>query len=257
MERLRRQSTGIKTDGLRKWGMVFLALGALGRSVLQNGILGMNEATSQELLDLLMNSSNAMAMATVALVLQFVEACATPLFCYLLVEGFQHTLDFKGYLIRVAAVALISEIPYNLAMSGELFDLSSRNPVFGMVLCLVLLYLYSRYAERSFVNVLIKLCVTVAAVIWAVMLNIEAGICCVIIVAALWLSRRKPAFRNIMGCTATIVCTLFSMYYLAAPMSFLIIHFYNGEKGEGNRTVNYLLYPVILLVIGVAGLILF
>ena len=40
---------------------------------------------------------------------------------------------------------------------------------------------------------------------------------------------------------------------MAAPMGFLAIHFYNGEKGEENRLVNYLAYPVILLAVGLAG----
>ena len=44
---------------------------------------------------------------------------------------------------------------------------------------------------------------------------------------------------------------------LAAAMGFLAIHFYNGEPGEGNRVVNYLFYPVCLLVIGLAAMYVF
>ena len=36
-------------------------------------------------------------------------------------------------------------------------------------------------------------------------------------------------------------------------MGFLAIHFYNGEKGESSRLVNYLFYPVTLLAIGLAA----
>ena len=36
-------------------------------------------------------------------------------------------------------------------------------------------------------------------------------------------------------------------YIASAPVSFLILHFYNEEPGEGNRWVNYLAYPVILI----------
>ena len=33
-------------------------------------------------------------------------------------------------------------------------------------------------------------------------------------------------------------------------IGFLAIHFYNGEEGNSSRLVNYLFYPVTLLVIG-------
>ena len=62
--------------------------------------------------------------------------------------------------------------------------------------------------------------------------------------------------RSMAGAAASILCCLFSMFFLAAPMGFLAIHFYNGEKGADNRWVNYLAYPVLLLMIGMAGAIL-
>ena len=40
---------------------------------------------------------------------------------------------------------------------------------------------------------------------------------------------------------------LISPLYALAPLAFLAIHFYNGEKGTGNMIVNYAAYPVLLL----------
>ena len=77
-------------------------------------------------------------LATIALVCQAVSTCAVPIFAFLLVEGFLHTSDWKRYLTRVSLMALAAEIPYNLAMSSKLIDLSSRNPAFGLVLSFVL-----------------------------------------------------------------------------------------------------------------------
>lgn len=258
MERLRRKErTGLTTDGLRNWGFLFLGLGIFGRGLLQNGMLGMAGENNMDLLLSMMDSSEGMIAATVAVVCQFLESCAAPIFCFLLVEGFLHTSDFSGYMKRVVGLALITEIPYNLAMSGKLLDLGSRNPVFAMVLCLVLLYFYNRYSAKSFVNVLIKLVVTLAAFVWGGMLSIDGASCCVLITAVLWGFRSRPTFRTIMACSATILCSVFSLFYLVAPMSFLAIHFYNGEKGERNRAINYLAYPVMLAAIGIAGVVLF
>lgn len=257
MERLtRKERTGLDSDGLRTWGLLFLGFGILGRGLLQNGLLGMAESTSEQLLDTLMNSSNGMVVATFALIFQLLEACATPIFCFLLVEGFTCTTDFGAYLKRVLGLAVVSELPYNFAVTGKLLDLGSRNPVFAMALGLVLLYFYKLYAERSLANFLIKLCVTVAALIWGTMLSIEGGVCCVLLTAVLWAFRKKPVYRNIMGCTASILCTLYSPFYLASPMSFLIIHFYNGEKGDRSRIMNYLAYPAMLVIVGIVSKIL-
>jgi hypothetical protein len=44
--------------------------------------------------------------------------------------------------------------------------------------------------------------------------------------------------------------TAIASYLASAPVAFIMIHFYNGEPGEGNRYINYLAYPVILLATG-------
>ena len=127
----------------------------------------------------------------------------------------------------------------------------------ALFICLILIYFYKRYSIRSASNMLIKIGVTVAAIGWVIMLGIDNGICFLLIVSVLWVCRNRPTLRIIGGCSMTALCTLFSMYYLAAPMSFMFTHFYNGERGERNHKVEYLTYPVILLLIGIAALIFF
>lgn len=242
--------SGLTGQGLRVWGFLFLVLGIVGRSIFQNKLLGVGQVSGAQLLELMQGSDNAMIYATVALILQAVETCAVPVFAFLLFEGFQHTSSFKLYVLKVAALAVISEIPYNLAISGNALDTTSRNPVFGLLVALILLYLYDYLREASMQNRLIKVLVFVAAMLWAAMLKINAGMPIVLVVCVLWAFRKRPVYRNVAGATAAIVCTLGSPFYLASPMGFMAVHFYNGEKGEGKWLVNYLAYPVLLLVIG-------
>lgn len=247
------RSRGVTRQGLRIWGLLFIVLGTAGQCILQNAMLGVNSASPEELLVLMENPDN-MAKATVAIVLQFVLACAIPIFSFLLVEGVQHTSSMKNYFLRVAGVALLSEIPFNLAMSGKWLDLDSRNPVFGMVLALVMLYIYRHYAGVSVKNVLIKILVLVVAIFWVEMLRIHEGAAVAVMVAVLWSLRNKRAWQVLAGCAAMFVCTVFSLFYLVAPLMFMMVHFYNGEPGECNKLVNYLAYPVLLLVIGLVGM---
>lgn len=255
MERLNdTQKNGISRTALRTWGLVFMGLGVFGKSILQNRLLGMGSGSGTQLLQKMMESDALMAYATLAVILEAVSTCAAPIFCFLLVEGFMNTKDFKKYLLRVAGAACIAELPYNLAMSGRLLDTGSRNPMFAMVLCLVMLYLYDRFAEKSTANTVIRLVVTVAALVWSGMLGIESGIPCVLIVAVLWMSRKLENYRNFIGCAAAAVCSVFSVYYIAAPMGFMAVHFYKGEQRNENRIMNYLMYPALLLVVGLAGM---
>lgn len=236
--------SGLNSNGLRAWGMIFVLAGIISRSILQNEMLGMLHSNGAALLDIMQNMEGAMTMAAIALVLQAMETVAVPIFAFLLVEGFQHTTDYKKYVLRVAGLAVLTEIPYNLAMAQNILDFSSRNPVFGVLLCLVLLYLFTRFAEQKAVCVI----VTLAATGWGWMLGIEHCIPMVLMVCVMWLFRKKKMFMGFSGAAVAVLCTGGSVFYLAAPMGFLVTHFYNGEPGEGNKLVSYLFYPVVLLI---------
>lgn len=256
MERLSNtgRTTGLSCRGLRIWGLILALAGVVGRGILQNRILGMGNMTTQQLMAVLDSGSEAMTVATVSLVFQLLEACAVPIFAYLLVIGAQHTSDMKKYLMRLAVVAVLSELPYNLAIGGKLFDYPAQNPVYGMLIALMMLMFFRMYGGKKPKAVLIKTVVALAAMLWCAMLRIDNGICIVLITAALWFTRSKPTLQSIFGATAAMLCSFFSIFYMAAPMVFLAIHFCNGEQGEQNRVVNYLAYPVLLLAVGLAGM---
>jgi len=252
MERLTEQkTTGLSGNSLRAIAMVLLVMGVFGRGFLQSHLLGLGRVSAEELLTAMQNSQTTMLLVTVSLVCQAMETCAVPLFALLLLEGFRHTSDLKQYVLRVLALAVGCEIPYNLAMSGRVLDFTSRNPVFALVLGLVMLYLFRLYAEKSVRNTVIKALIAAAALIWPVMLKIDNGICLVFLVWILWAFHKKPTYRNLAGAGAAMVCSLVSPFYLASPMSLLAVHFYNGEEGSTNRLVNYLAYPVTLIVVAV------
>lgn len=254
MERLRNErARGLTRAGLRSWGMLFVIMGIFGRAVLQNRYLGVINLTNDELLLAMSEGHDVMLVVTFALVLQFLETCATPIFALLLAEGFVHTSNAEKYIIRVLGVAAISEIPYNFAMGGKFLDFASRNPVFGLVLALILLYLYNRFEEKKAKNLLLKIVFTLAAVVWCAMLKVDHGAPCVLLTATCWGFRNKPNLRNLAVGGAAMACSLFSVFYMVSPMSILAVHFYNGDKGEENRLVNYLFYPAALIVCAVVG----
>lgn len=248
METLQPQpKTGLSGDGLRAWGLICLAAGAAGKCILQRKLLGLTGMTGQSLLTLLDTSDSAMAMVTVALVLQAVECCAVPIFAFLLSQGFQHTQNFPRYLGRVLLLAVAAEVPYDLAISGAPLSLKSQNPVFGLVLALVVLYFWSRYPGKSFQNLAIKGAVLLAAMVWAKMLGIAYGGTVTFLAAVCWCFRNKPLRRDLALAGAAMLCCVASPFFLASPMSALLVRSHNGELGNAGKLARYLAYPTILL----------
>ena len=254
MERLgHNKPSGLHAGNLRMWAMLFAVAGIISRSLLQNQMLGMGTLDPTELLKLMQSSESAMAIATAALVLQAMETVAVPIFVFLLAEGFLHTSDWKKYLLRVTGLALVTEIPFDIAMSQKVLEFGSQNPVFGLVLCLIVLYLFERFSAKKLICVVMAL----AGMAWAMILKIEHGIPMLLMVCVIRVFRNKRMFMGFSGMAAAALCTVISPFYLAAPMGFLVTHFYNGEPGNSSRLVNYLFYPVLLLAVGLVAMFLY
>ena len=120
-------------------------------------------------------------------------------------------------------------------------------------LALILLLLYKRFEGKSMTKRLIRVVMTVAGLLWCVMLGIRDGFCIVALVVVFWLCRNKKQLRTYIGCGAAACCSLLNYFFLAAPMGFLPIYFYRGERGEENKLVNYLAYPALLTAVALAG----
>lgn len=244
---------GLTAAGLRIWGYLFLLLGIVARGVIQNGMLNLQNVNSQQLLETLRSSGSAMTLATVSLIMQALEACAVPIFAFLLVEGFCHRAKPAKFLGKVTLVALISEIPYHLAMSGKLFSPGTRNPALGLVLAAAMLWLLRTYGGTTTKSLFVTVLIILGAILWCGMLGVEHGVFTVMLVAAAWFVRGKSMQTLIFAGVAALGVAL-SALYLLAPISALALYFYNEKKGESNRRVNILCYPVMLLAAFVVNL---
>jgi hypothetical protein len=243
-----RKLPGLTAQGVRVWALLFLLFGM---------------ALNPRVNDVLSSEGTNFWFTTVGLLLQLFHFCAIPLFVFLAVEGFTHTRSLKNYGIRMGILALVAQLPYSYAMYGELFSLKNfhMNPVFSMLLTMVLLYFFKRYSGKAPKRLLLKVLLWVMAFVWVNMLRIEYGVAVILLAPIMYFLRKKRTWMIFAGCIAMTLCGFLdapggdlsprraAAYIAAAPVSFMILHFYNGEPGEGNRYVNYLTYPVILIAI--------
>lgn len=246
-KRHRRRPMELSAAALHMCGLPLLAAGCLS-GVIQRKVFGVGQIANSQLLDVMQNRPDGMIYATLALVGQVLEICAVPVFAFLLSEGARYTASCRKYLLRVAGLAAVCEIPYNLLAGDSVFAAGSLNPVFGAVMSLLMLYFFRTFRNKCASHTAVKAVAVLGAYLWSTFLGVAFGGTCVIFTAVLWALREKQNLRLISGCFAGIACTVFSPLYLFSPLAFLVIHFYNGERGGKNRFFNYLSYPLILSV---------
>lgn len=182
----------------------------------------------------------------------FIGRLAFPVFCFLLVEGFQKTHDRGKYAMRLAVFAMISEIPFDLAFAGKALEFSHQNVFFSLLLGFLVMQCLSKLPEK--VKHMALLWLFQAAVVYAGMVTAETlrtdyGGYSIIAIALIYLFRKQKASQLVAGCVA------FS-WEPAAPLAFIPIAFYNGKKGLSLKFIFYAFYPMHLLILYLIALLL-
>lgn len=239
-----RRERGLNRNTLQLFGLMFMVLGTLGSAV-QLRYLNAAAAADGELLA----TAESMNAATMAIVFLAVQAMAVPIFAVLTLDGFQKTASVKKYLLRLLALAAASEVPYHLARTGQLWEQTSHNPVLGLVVAVVMLYLMRAYPGADVKGIAVKVFGLIAGCLWCGIFQVEYGVQLVLLVFVLWIFRTRHTIAYFAGTAIALVCTVGDPLFLFAPFGFLLTHFYNGTQKETKRIVRYGLYPAMLIVI--------
>lgn len=236
----------VTADGLKIFACITMLLQNIGVIVVQKGMIGLDQYTQESLKQAMSGDSHLMMLAGIGSLLQLAGGLAVPVFAFLLVEGFLHTSSYRKYLLSVAGISLISEIPYDLAMTGKLWDFSSQNALVSMVICLMMLY-YLRMVKDNLQirGNLARLLIVTIAVFWAALFRAQYGLCMVLLTAVFYVFYSRNVLKTILG-------ILVSLLYVTGPISFYGIWCYNEVRNDKYpKYMYYVFYPLHLAILGV------
>ena len=236
----------ITADGLKMFACIVMLIQTVGIAVIEKGMIHLDQYTQESLNQAMSQDSRLMTLAGIGSIMQLIGGMAIPVFAFLLVEGFRNTSDYKKYLLTMIITALVSEIPYDLAICGKVWDLSSQNAMITMCICLIMLKCMELFSNSSgFAGSMVRILIMIAAIVWVSIFRAEYGLCMVLLVTVFYVFDTRNVLKTVLGC-------IISLMYVTGPIAFYGIWCYNGERKDRiNKYVYYAFYPLHLLVLGV------
>lgn len=181
--------------------------------------------------------------------LRMIGRLAFPIFAYTLVEGFIYTRDVFQYMKRLGILALVSEIPFDLAFFGTPLEFSHQNVFFTLFLGILMLYLLIK-TPSTFRKVLL----VVALFLISEFLHTDYSSMGLLMILVYYYFREK----KVVKCIAIAIINIFLMGYIQsyAILALIPIMLHNRQQGPKCKAFFYGFYPVHLLGIFILNVLL-
>lgn len=191
-------------------------------------------------------------LSQVSILFSILGRIAFPLFALFLVEGFFKTSSRKKYLASLLLFAVISEVPFDLFFSAEIFNPRVNNVLFSLAMALVTIWLIDALKGKfpggyAVIWYLLSFVIVAASCLATMFLSSDYEYHAILIVYSFYLFYDKPLLANLFGYLA-IFKEVWSLLGFGLTLT------YNGKRGKQYKWLNYMFYPVHLLVIGILRL---
>lgn len=197
---------------------------------------------------------------------------AFPIFAFLIVEGYFHTGNFKRYILRLFAFALLSEIPFNLMYSGVVFYPYQQNVLWTFILGLLGIELMEKARKKGKPILFVLVAAVVVLFGYAIgMLSMVDYYGTGVLTVFVFYFFRKRKWWCLLGQIAALywinVELLAGQYYDVTVFGFdfmlyqqglallalIPIWLYRGQQGHHSKPFKYFcyaFYPVHMLILG-------
>ena len=190
--------------------------------------------------------------------LRIIGRLAFPIFCFLLAEGAHYTRNPRNYLLRLGIGAILSELPFDLALFG------SWSWQHQSVMITLLLGAMALLAMKRMTQPLLKILVLLLFAFLADFMNTDYGGAGVLMIALFGLTRERKYGWLVQLLGMYLICRWiipggvvwfigrYVFIEIFAILALIPIWLYSGKKSTSSRAVQwafYLFYPVHLWIL--------
>ncbi len=194
-----------------------------------------------------------------------------PLYAFMIVEGYFHTKNLKKYVGRLLLFAVLSEIPFNLAMGSRVFFPIHQNVLWSFLIAIGLIRLNEKVKEkRIWLRILVGVSSVCIAYVGGIVTFVDYYNAGILMVLTFYFFRGRKwwCFLGQLACMWYINFEILGGFSYEVPL-FGEIHFierqgiallaliplwlYRGKQGYHSKWlqfVYYAFYPVHLLILG-------
>ena len=192
--------------------------------------------------------------------MRVVGRLTAPVMCCMLAEGYRHTSSLKKYFTRLAVFAVISQIPYSLAIHGTVFEYADYNMLVTLTLSLAALTVFDKVKNRVLKFIL-------PLPIIALTYFCDWGITAPLYVMAFYMAGNDRYKRTAYSMGISIVYIAVSVFTRSASAALIslglilapiLLYFYSGARSakakSANKWVFYVFYPAHLMALALINL---
>ena len=194
-----------------------------------------------------------------------------PIYAFMIVEGYFHTKNLKKYMYRLLLFAILSEIPFNLAMGSSIFYPIHQNVLWSFLIAIGLIHWNEKVKEKKiWERILVGIATVCIANIVGIITFVDYYNAGILMVLVFYVFRGKKWWYylgqllclwyiniEILGGFSYMVNIFGQTYFVArqgfALLALIPIWLYKGKQGYHSRALQYsyyAFYPVHLLVLG-------
>ena len=175
-----------------------------------------------------------------------------PIFAYVLAEGIYYTKDITKYMLRLGIFALLSEIPYDLAVMGSVLEFSHQNVFFTLFFAVLMFWAYKKIEHQGLKTGALVV-IFLIGIFACQYLNTDYSDIGILLIFAFYMYRDKKVGKLVIA--GALFLGLTGGLQLYAFLALPLIALHNGEQGPKIKTFFYLFYPMHLLILYIVHLI--
>lgn len=173
---------------------------------------------------------------------------AFPIYCFLLIEGIRHTSNWKKYAIRLAILAFISEVPFDLALFGGI-TWKYQNVFFTLLLGLLAVQCDLELQKRNHYGEGIIAFLIAAFIAWK--MHTDYGAFGIAFIMTFYYLRNNLLFLTLGIGAIGLYMGMSEPFCVAAIIP---IACYNGKQGYKSKALQltwYFIYPIHLILFAI------